>query len=262
MSEEKFLYSLSGSVAWIRFNNPAALNAISPDMAFLLVELLNRSAKEARCTVITGSGRGFCSGANLAARASEGISGGDVDLGSELERAFNPMILAMRDHPHPIVTAVNGAAAGIGSSIALMGDIIVASDRAYFLQAFVNIGLVPDGGATMILPRSVGRARAMEMCMLGERIPAATALDWGLVNRVVSEEELEATTTDLANRLAAGPTRALGLMRRLVWQSDGSDLQVHLDRERSSQRDAGKSEDFVRGVTAFFSKSKPEFTGK
>ena len=261
MSGQEFSYELKGNSAWIRFNVPSAMNAISPDMANQLVNLLKKSAAEARCTVISGTGRAFCAGANLTGGASKAMSGGEVDLGSELEKAFNPLIRAMRDHPHPIITSVNGAAAGIGSSIALMGDIIIAARSAYFLQAFINIGLVPDGGATLLLPQVVGRTRAMELALLGDRLPAEAALNWGMINRLVDDADLERATSEMADRLAAGPTRALGATRRLIWQGAASGFDAQLDQERSAQKEMGSTQDFIVGVQAFFSKSKADFTG-
>jgi 2-(1,2-epoxy-1,2-dihydrophenyl)acetyl-CoA isomerase len=166
----------------------------------------------------------------------------------------------MRDFPLPIVTAINGAAAGVGCSIALMGDLVVAAESAYFLQAFRRIGLVPDGGSTYLLPRLIGRARAMEMTMLGERLPAAKALEWGLINRCVPDAELLPTATKLAEELANGP-KALGLIRKLMWESLDAEWSAQLGAERNAQRTAGKTDDFVEGVKAFLEKRPAQFTG-
>jgi 2-(1,2-epoxy-1,2-dihydrophenyl)acetyl-CoA isomerase len=213
---------------------------------------------------LTGEGRGFCSGANLASGgAAARPAGGDgrPDAGSALETHYNPFVTLMRDFPMPIVTAVNGAAAGVGCSLALMGDIIVAAESAYFLQAFRRIGLVPDGGSTYLLPRMIGRARAMEMALLGERVPAAKALEWGLINRVVADAGLMDEARTLAVELANGP-KALGLIRKLMWQSLDAQWSDQLTHERETQAIAGKTDDFLEGVTAFLQKRPARFAGR
>jgi len=168
---------------------------------------------------------------------------------------------ALRDFPFPIVTAVNGAAAGVGCSLALMGDMIVAGESGYFLQAFRRIGLVPDGGSTYLLPRMVGKARAMEMMLLGDKIPAARALEWGLVNRCVPDADLMTTATSIALELANGPI-ALGSIRKLVWDSLDADWNGQLHAERKAQKFAGKTEDFIEGVSAFLQKRVAAFKGR
>ena len=210
----------------------------------------------ARCLLLTGEGRGFSSGADLAG------SGLPADVGAALEAHFNPLMEALAALPIPVVTAVNGVAAGAGCSLALAGDLILAGKSAYFLQAFINIGLVPDAGANWLLPRFVGRARAMEMMMLGERVPAATALEWGLVNRVVEDAVLMEEARDLAQRLAAMPTRALGLIRRLARETEAASFSEALKAERIAQREAGETEDFRAGVVAFLGKTTPVFNGR
>jgi 2-(1,2-epoxy-1,2-dihydrophenyl)acetyl-CoA isomerase len=167
----------------------------------------------------------------------------------------------MRELPIPFVTAVNGAAAGIGCSFALLGDMIIASQSAYFLQAFRRIGLVPDGGSTYLLARAVGRTRAMEMMLMGEKIPAAKALDWGLVNRVTPDADLMSSALSLAQDIASGPTRTLAMIRKAAWASLDSDWSSQLHTERVLQRDAGRSKDFQEGVAAFLQKRPAKFTG-
>jgi 2-(1,2-epoxy-1,2-dihydrophenyl)acetyl-CoA isomerase len=186
---------------------------------------------------------------------------GEPDLGGRLEQTFNPFVTMLRDLPIPYVTAVNGAAAGIGCSFALLGDLIVAGESAYFLQAFRRIGLVPDGSATYHLPRMIGRVRAMEMMLLGEKIPAATALQWGLINRCVPDAELLPTAKALALELANGPTKTLGAIRRLSWASLDNSWAEQIQAERVAQRDAGRTEDFREGVQAFFQKRPATFKG-
>ncbi|CAA9493134.1 MAG: Enoyl-CoA hydratase [uncultured Sphingomonadaceae bacterium] len=244
-------------MAIVTLARPGSLNALNPELVDALREtvlLLERHG--ARCLLLTGEGRGFSSGADLA-------SGGGLpeDVGATLEAHFNPLMEALSELPIPVVTAVNGVAAGAGCSLALAGDIIVAGRSAYFLQAFINIGLVPDAGANWLLPRFVGRARAMEMMMLGERVPAETALEWGMINRVVEDAVLMEEALGLARRLAAMPTKALGLIRRLARDTASHSLTTALAAERVAQREAGETEDFRAGVAAFLAKTKPVFSG-
>src|SRR5688572_13603287 len=219
-------------VATITMARPQTLNALNGatvDELRAAVEEVGSSG--ARCLLITGEGRGFSSGADLA-------SGGGLpdDAGAALEKHFNPLVESLFALPIPVVAAVNGPAAGAGCSLALAADIVVAARSAYFLQAFVNIGLIPDAGATWLLPRLVGRARALEMMMLGERIPAERALEWGLISRVVEDENLQSVATAYAETLARGPTVALGLIRRLARESQSLALTDALSAERSAQR--------------------------
>ena len=258
----KSRYEQHGAVALITMADPASLNAISPDMTDELDGHFERAVREARCVVLTGDGRGFSSGANLARGGPPPIdSDGKVDIGALLEKKFNGFVTMLRDLPIPLVTAVNGPAAGIGCSFALLGDIIVAGESAYFLQAFRRIGLVPDGSATYHLPRMVGRARAMEMMLLGDKLPAAKALEWGLINRCVPDGELMPTAMRIAEELSAGPTKTLGLIRRLAWLSLDADWAEQLQAERKAQRTAGRTEDFIEGVQAFAQKRPAVFKG-
>lgn len=259
MSFEKITYSVGNDVAIIAFNDPKTMNAAGVDTVEELSLAFEMAADEARCTILTGNGRGFCSGANLSPNMAGGARKGKPDAGKALDSHYNPLVKAMKTHPHPIITAVNGAAAGVGCSLALMGDFIVASESAYFLQAFRRIGLVPDGGSTFLLPRIVGRARAMEMALFGEKIPAATAMEWGLVNRVVKDDDLLTEAREYANKLADGPTTALALMRNLIWESEDNDFDSQLQAERFAQRTAGRSKDFAEGVSAFLEKRPANF---
>ena len=257
----KAKYDLENGVALITLSDPATLNAISVEMTAELDALFDRAVSEARCIVLTGEGRGFSSGANLASGAPPMADDGKPDLGARLEMTFNPFVTKLRDLPIPYITAVNGAAAGVGCSFALLGDLIIAGESAYFLQAFRRIGLVPDGSATYHLPRMIGRARAMEMMMLGEKIPAKTALAWGLVNRCVPDVDLLLTAKALALDLANGPTKTLGMIRRLAWSSLDNTWEQQVQAERHAQKIAGRTEDFREGVQAFFQKRPANFKG-
>ena len=245
-------------VATLTMARPQSLNALSGAMVDELraaVEQVGRS--DARCLLITGEGRGFSSGADLA-------SGGGLpdDVGKSLDDHFNPLIEALFALEIPVVAAVNGPAAGAGCSLALSADIVIAARSAYFLQAFVNIGLIPDAGATWLLPRLAGRARAMEMMMLGERLPAEKALEWGLIARAVEDEHLASEAVAVATNLAQGPTVALGLIRKLARDAEQSSLSDALKAERYAQRDAGRTDDFKGAVLAFLQKQQPRFEGK
>lgn len=267
MDYTKIKVEVTDGVAVITLNDPGTMNAAGLDLASELSHAFSSIAAgnvKARAIVLTGEGRGFCSGANLAgggATARELDVDGKPDAGRALETTYNPLVTQMRDCPLPVVTAVNGAAAGVGCSLALLGDLIVAAESAYFLQAFRRIGLVPDGGSTYLLPRAIGRARAMEMALLGEKIGAAKALEWGLVNRVVPDADLRSTAIDLAKELANGPA-SLGAIRKLIWESLDTDWTGQLQAERKAQKIAGKSEDFIEGVSAFLQKRVAAFKGR
>jgi 2-(1,2-epoxy-1,2-dihydrophenyl)acetyl-CoA isomerase len=260
MGYAKLLYDLTDGVARIALNDPATLNAATEEMGAELLDALNRAAREARAVLLTGEGRAFCSGANLA-DAQALLDDPMRDGGEQLERAFNPAILAMRDMEQPIVTAVPGVAAGVGCGIALAGDVILCAESAYFFFAFRHVGLVPDGGSSWLLARAVGRVRATRLMLLGEKIGAAEALDWGLVSRVLPDAELPAAARELTASLAAGP-KCLGMIKRLAWDAADSDLDTALQNERRLQCDASRTEDFVEGVKAFAERRKPRFKGR
>ncbi|MEA3053947.1 MAG: 2-(1,2-epoxy,2-dihydrophenyl)acetyl-CoA isomerase [Sphingomonadales bacterium] len=246
------------AVATITIARPDRLNALSGQTVDELRAAVEESGRSgARCLLLIGEGRGFSSGADLA-------TGGGLpdDVGASLEKHFNPLLEALFELPIPVVAAVNGPCAGAGCSLALAADIVVAARSAYFLQAFVNIGLIPDAGATWLLPRLAGRARAIEMMMLGKRVPAEKAQEWGLISRVVEDEALEAEAVALATRLAQGPTVALGLIRKLAREAGHVPLREALAAERVAQREAGRSEDFRAGVAAFLQKKPARFEGR
>jgi 2-(1,2-epoxy-1,2-dihydrophenyl)acetyl-CoA isomerase len=265
LAYQKIKLETDGPVAVITLNDPATMNAAGVDLVQELTDAFKRLAagevEGARAVVLTGAGRGFCSGANLAGGGPANRSaGGQVDAGSALETVYNPFVTSLRDLPMPFVTAVNGAAAGVGCSMALMGDLIVAGESGYFLQAFRRIGLVPDGGSTYLLPRMIGRARAMEMTLLGERVPAAKALEWGLINRCVPDADLMSEAMTLARQLAEGPM-ALKLIRKLMWASLDAEFAEQLTAERQAQALAGRTADFQEGVAAFLQKRPAVFKG-
>lgn len=258
--EETVLYSLDASVATIRLNRPERLNAVTAEMLGLLRETLWRAADEgARAVLMTGEGRGFCSGAELTPGGDGGLS---HDLGAAVERDYIPVAEALSKLPIPVVTAVNGPAAGAGVGIALGADIVVMAQSAYLLLAFANIGLVPDCGSTWLVAKSAGRAKALEMALLGEKMTAQEAKDAGLVTRVVADETLMTTAQGIAAKLAAMPTMALGLIRAQVKAALNSTLSETLSIEATHQRRAGHSEDFREGVAAFLQKRTPEFKGE
>lgn len=253
-------YTLDDAVATITLARPERLNAIVPEMLTELGQALARAVDEsARAVLIAGEGRAFCAGADLVARSAGGLPD---DLGALLETHYNPLAVQLAELPIPVVTAVQGAAAGAGCSLALHGDFVVAAESAYFLLAFVNIGLVPDFGGTWLVTKGAGRAKALEMMLLGERVPAAQALDWGLIHRVVADDLLLAQAQALATRLAAGPTRAMGMIRRAVGQALVTSLPEVLAQEVADQRAAGRTADFAEGVMAFMGKRDARFVGK
>jgi 2-(1,2-epoxy-1,2-dihydrophenyl)acetyl-CoA isomerase len=253
-----------GPVAILKLDHPEVMNAVSMDMLGGLGEALDAiddRRGEVRCLVMTGAGRAFCAGANLQGRDNQ-KPGSRSNAGVTLETGYHPFLRRLRNLHCPIVTSVNGAAAGAGMSFALMGDMILCARSAYFLQAFRRIGLVPDCGSTWLLPRLVGRARSVELSLMGERLPADKALEWGLVNRVYDDAVLMDETMKLARELADGPTIALSLIRRLYWESSDNSFEDQLDLEQQMQRRAGAAEDFKEGVTAFLEKRPAKFKGK
>jgi 2-(1,2-epoxy-1,2-dihydrophenyl)acetyl-CoA isomerase len=259
---ERVRLAARGTVAVVSLDHTEVMNALSPRMAEGLVAALDFASDPEngfRAVLLTGEGRAFCAGANLAEISLEPHS--ERDAGAHLESHYHPLMLRIRDLDLPFVTAVNGAAAGIGMSLALAGDLILAARSAYFLQAFARIGLVPDGGSTWLLPRLIGLARARELSLLAEKLPAATALAWGLINRVCEDENLLKEAMALADRLAEGPTVALAVTRRLYWASPENSFDRQLHLERQEQRRAGLTEDFVEGITAFLQKRPARFTG-
>lgn len=249
-----------GDVAVLTLNDPATRNALSWDLCLEASQALDQLGK-ARALVITGAGKGFCSGGNMASDTPPGMGFGDM-IAKGLIDAVNPLLRKLAGLKIPVIAAVNGAAAGAGAPLALHADFVVAGESAFFYFAFPNVGLALDAGASWILPRLVGQARAMEALMLAERIPAAKALDWGMIYKVVPDEALLAEAMALATRLAAGPTVSYGQIRAAVQASAGSSYDSALRLEEEAQRTAGNAADCREAVSAFLEKRAPVFRGE
>ena len=260
-SHETIDVTVEDGAATILLNRPDALNAWNERFGLDLKDAVETlGADEAvRAVLVTGAGRGFSSGADLKEDRSDGD--GLPDLSKRLKEIYHPVIVGLREMPKPVIAAVNGPAVGIGCSLALAADLIVAAESSYFLLAFVNIGLVPDGGSTAFLPARVGLARSAEMAMLGEKVPAAKALEWGMINSVVADDALEGEGTALLERLAKGPTKSYAGAKKLLNRRVYADLEGQLDAEADAQKEQGSSADFVEGVVAFIQKRDPNFTG-
>src|SRR3954469_1095247 len=250
-----------GSAARILLNRPEALNAWNEQFGQDLLDAVSAVASDGsvRAVLITGAGRGFSSGADL--KEQRTTAEGTPDLSSRLREIYHPIITGLREMPKPVIAALNGPAVGIGCSLALAADLIVAAESSYLLLAFVNIGLIPDGGSTAFLPARVGSARAAEMAMLGERVPAEQALDWGLINRIVPDDDLEGAGDALLQLLAKGPTTSYAGAKRLLNRRMYAGLAEQLEAEADQQREQGSTQDFREGVTAFVEKRPPRFTG-
>ena len=261
-SHETVDVQVDGGAARILLNRPESLNSWNEQFGNDLAVALDFVANDdsVRAVMITGAGRAFSSGADLTEQRTENQDGA-TDLSQRLRELYNPSILAVREMPKPVVAAVNGPAAGSGCSLALACDLVVAAESAFFLLAFVNIGLVPDGGVTLTVPARAGFARAAEMALLGERVPATKALEWGLINRVVPDADFDTSATLLLAHLAKGPTRAYANAKRLLNRTRFTQLAEQLDAEADAQREQGETADFLEGVLAFGEKRPPRFSG-
>jgi 2-(1,2-epoxy-1,2-dihydrophenyl)acetyl-CoA isomerase len=262
MTYEWILYTSADGVARLTLNRPDRLNSLNTAMHAELRDALARVAADgSRVLVLTGAGRGFCAGQDLGDRQVTG-GGARADLGESIERNYKPLILALRDLPVPTLAAVNGVAAGAGASLALACDLVVAASSASFIQAFSRLGLVPDSGATWLLPRLVGRARALGLALLGEKLSAADAAQWGLIWRCVDDAAFAGFVEELARMLAAGPTRGLVRSRQAIDAAATQALAAQLDLERDFQRELGYTDDYAEGVAAFAEKRAARFSGR
>lgn len=262
MSDRYVLREVSNGVLTVTMNRPDVLNSCNRAMVAELHRAFVSAAEDdaVRAVVLTATGRAFCAGQDLAeAVPSDGSA--PPDLGSIVE-GYNALVLAIRRLEKPVIAAVNGVAAGAGANVALACDLVIAAENATFIQAFVKIGLIPDSGGTYVLPRLVGLARATAISMLGERLTAQQAKDWGLIHEVVLPGALVEVSGDLARRLAQQPTRALGLIKRAINASFANDLEAQLALEATLQREAGKTADYREGVRAFQEKRPPSFVGR
>jgi 2-(1,2-epoxy-1,2-dihydrophenyl)acetyl-CoA isomerase len=251
---------VTGGVATLTLNRPEVYNALNDGITYEIQDALKLAAKDAsvRVIVLTGSGKAFCSGQDLKAASGQEKR----SFMQSLHKRYNPIISAMRSMPKPIICRLNGVAAGAGCSLALACDMIIASEEATLIEVFVNIGLVPDSGSSYFLPRLIGMAKAFELCSMGSKVKAAEALQLGLINKVVAADQLDAAVKEYTDYFALAPTKAIGLIKRMLNKSTTATLEEMLEYEAYCQEIAGTSEDYKEGVSAFLEKRKAVFTGR
>ena len=261
MGDYKFLeYVISNGTATITLNRPEVYNALNDELTFELQDAFKEVTKDdaTRVVVLTGAGKAFCAGQDLKASAAAGKR----SFMDSLHKRYNPIIRAMRSLPKPVIGRLNGVAAGAGCSLALACDMIVASEEASLIEVFVNVGLVPDSGSSFFIPRLVGAAKAFELCTMGKKISAAEALSMGLINRMTPASELDAAIREYTDYFSTAPTRAIGLIKKMLAKSSHASLDEMLDYEAYCQEIAGTSEDYQEGVAAFLEKRKANFSGR
>jgi len=260
MNYKNIEFDLTDGIARITLDRPDKLNSFTEAMHIELADALERiEGQGARVLVLTGNGRGFCAGQDLSERQP---GDGDIDLGETVDRFYAPLVRRLRNLPMPVVVGVNGVAAGAGANLALAGDIVIAARSASFIQAFCRLGLIPDTGGTYFLPRLAGHARAMGLAMLGDKLSAEQACQWGLIWECVDDDALAARLDALARHFAAAPTKGLAYTKRALNASLGNSLDAQLDLERDMMRELGRSHDYREGVAAFMDKRQPEFKGE
>lgn len=259
--DELVLTERRGDVWCVTLNDPKTRNAMGWRMCKALAHAFQNTPGDARAVYVTGAADSFCSGANLLENAETFMSP-DRDLGAALDENYHPIFAAIRALNAPVIIGVNGPAVGIGLSLSQMGDLIVAAHTSYFALGFAKIGLAPDGGATWLLPRSMGRARAMQFYMENTKVPGSEAIGWGLATHVLLDEGFQAAAFAIAEAAASGPTRAIALTRRAIWESFDNSYADQLRVEMAVQREAGRTDDFMEGVTAFMEKRPAAYKGE
>lgn len=265
MPEETILLTeIKNGVGFITLNRPDKLNSFTDELTFRLQDALKEmeKSKEVKAIVITGAGRGFCAGQDLQSRSISHEEGVRPSLGDSIRRRYNPIVTKIRRMEKPVIAAVNGVAAGAGSSLALACDYRIVAEGVSFIQSFTKVGLIPDSGATFMLTRMIGSTRAFELMLSAEKLDCKDALNLGLINKIVAPDALMKEATELAEKLAKGPTKAFGLTKRAINKAIFSDLEELLEYEASLQEIAGRSDDFQEGVKAFVEKRTPAYTGK